>query len=163
MVLAASHVTGSFQGIMSVSKLSKQSRCSEASNASTSSSHAGALCSSTVNKALVPLLFVFQEGTGGLCEWAGVGTEGGWSSLLRLCLREPPRPGAGDEILCWRRRCSARASERVKDVWHAVIGLKLTSSRKKDKYGCYIPGRGHVNGFSPVWERMWDMSVKRDV
>ena len=100
---------------------------------------------------------------GGVCEYAGEGTEEGWSSLLCLRLGEPPRLGAGGEILCRRRRCLARASERVKDLSHAVIGLKPTSSRKNERYRCYIPGRGHVNGSSPVWERMWDMSAKRDV
>ena len=128
-----------------------------------SSSNSGALCSSTLNvlKALVSLLFVLQ-GKGGVCEYAGEGTEEGWSSLLCLRLGEPPRLGAGGEILCRRRRCLARASERVKDLSHAVIGLKPTSSRKNERYRCYIPGRGHVNGSSPVWERMWDMSAKRD-
>jgi hypothetical protein len=83
------------------------------------------VCGSSLNvlKTLVLLLFVLEEGTGGVCEWAGGGTEGGWSSFPRLRLREPPRPGAGGEILCWRRRCLASASERVKDLSHSGIGL----------------------------------------
>lgn len=52
----------------------------------------------------------------------------------RLRLRELPRPDGGGGILCWRRMCLASASERVKDLSHS--------------------GRAHVNGFSPVCDRI---------
>ncbi len=46
-------------------------------------------------------------------------------------------------MLCWTRMCLLNASERVKLLSHS--------------------GRGHVNGFSPVWLLRWLSSAKREV
>ena len=62
-------------------------------------------------------------------------------------------------MLCWRRMCFARASDRVKDLSHSVQGQTINeTSGRLDS-----PGREHINGFSPVCERMCEMSAKRDV
>jgi hypothetical protein len=71
------------------------------------------------------------DGTG-----AGVGASGAGSppaAAPRLRLREPPRPGAGGEMLCCWRMCFAKASERVKDLSHSVWPMNI--DRRSDKQG----------------------------
>ena len=52
-------------------------------------------------------------------------------------------------MLCWSRMCFAIASERVKDLSHSIKRTSVEWSYYEE-IQCNIPGRGQVNGFSPV-------------
>lgn len=90
--------------------------------------------------------------------------------LLRFLF--PPLPGAGGSMLCWRRMCLARASERVKDLSHsreqslkeAVVKInEIFLIEDGTRKVANSPGLGHVNGFSPVWDRICDIKANLEV
>lgn len=63
-------------------------------------------------------------------------------------------------MLCWMRMCFASASERVNDLSHSAAVWRESRIRYREEH---VPGSEHTNGFSPVCERMWEMSANRDV
>jgi hypothetical protein len=74
-----------------------------------------------------------------------------------------PGEGRGDVVLEAHVFCEGvGAGERFVAFWH-----DSELSKRHSMFGVvrreHTPGRAHVNGFSPVWERMWEMSAKREV
>ena len=121
------------------------------------------MCAVSEQLVVVSILKVVKEaeellpvpGGGGVCILIGVPD----SSTPRLRFREPPRPGAGGDMLCCNLICFASASERVNDLSHSKTyqGIRPNNTRAR------LPGREQVNGFSPVCERICDIRAKRDV
>lgn len=90
--------------------------------------------------------------------------------LLRFLF--PPLPGAGGSMLCCKRMCLARASERVKDLSHSKeVSLKEVAIKINEIFliedwtrkVANLPGLGQVKGFSPVCDRICDIKANLEV
>ena len=59
--------------------------------------------------------------------------------------------------------CFASASDRENDLSHSVQYCELVSIGMNRATARDVPGRGQLNGFSPVWDRRCEMRANRDV